>query len=146
MKDIPPLTTIVVDRIKNFWVNSPFINRLIFALTSTNQPLHVHSWIIFISPFFTSPSILYPPPLLSFIPQIRSGQITRKLWGSSKRLTKISSGETEYHTQEQPWVPDPTPKSQPFRLIGPISCQSPPSLIVSVWRMTLAETIRRTFK
>uniref|UniRef100_A0A672QFN4 Neurobeachin-like protein 2 n=1 Tax=Sinocyclocheilus grahami TaxID=75366 RepID=A0A672QFN4_SINGR len=34
--------------------------------------------------------------------EMRSGQITRKLWGSSKRLTQISSGETEYHTQEQP--------------------------------------------
>ncbi|XP_030637055.1 neurobeachin-like protein 1 [Chanos chanos] len=32
--------------------------------------------------------------------EMRSGQITRKLWGSSKRLTQISSGETEYHTQE----------------------------------------------
>ncbi|KAJ8389791.1 hypothetical protein AAFF_G00114970 [Aldrovandia affinis] len=31
--------------------------------------------------------------------EMRSGQITRKLWGSSKRLTQISSGETEYHTQ-----------------------------------------------
>uniref|UniRef100_A0A674AT04 Neurobeachin-like protein 2 n=1 Tax=Salmo trutta TaxID=8032 RepID=A0A674AT04_SALTR len=28
--------------------------------------------------------------------EMRSGQITRKLWGSSKRLTQISSGETEY--------------------------------------------------
>ncbi|KAL7890530.1 hypothetical protein AOLI_G00000060 [Acnodon oligacanthus] len=27
--------------------------------------------------------------------EMRSGQITRKLWGSSKRLTQISSGETE---------------------------------------------------
>ncbi|XP_051986217.1 neurobeachin-like protein 1 isoform X2 [Xyrauchen texanus] len=34
--------------------------------------------------------------------EMRSGQITRKLWGSSKRLTQISSGETEYHTQDQP--------------------------------------------
>uniref|UniRef100_A0A8C1J1J3 Neurobeachin-like protein 2 n=1 Tax=Cyprinus carpio TaxID=7962 RepID=A0A8C1J1J3_CYPCA len=34
--------------------------------------------------------------------EMRSVQITRKLWGSSKRLTQISSGETEYHTQEQP--------------------------------------------
>ncbi|XP_036425659.1 neurobeachin-like protein 1 isoform X2 [Colossoma macropomum] len=32
--------------------------------------------------------------------EMRSGQITRKLWGSSKRLTQISSGETEYPTQE----------------------------------------------
>ncbi|XP_028835507.1 neurobeachin-like protein 1 isoform X3 [Denticeps clupeoides] len=29
--------------------------------------------------------------------EMRSGQITRKLWGSNKRLTQISSGETEYH-------------------------------------------------
>ncbi|XP_042558754.1 LOW QUALITY PROTEIN: neurobeachin-like protein 1 [Clupea harengus] len=29
--------------------------------------------------------------------EMRPGQITRKLWGSSKRLTQISSGETEYH-------------------------------------------------
>ncbi|XP_069053303.1 neurobeachin-like protein 1 isoform X1 [Lepisosteus oculatus] len=33
--------------------------------------------------------------------EMRSGQITRKLWGSSKRLTQISSGETEYNTQDQ---------------------------------------------
>ncbi|KAG9335568.1 hypothetical protein JZ751_004472 [Albula glossodonta] len=33
--------------------------------------------------------------------EMRSGQITRKLWGSSKRLTQISSGETEYHTRDQ---------------------------------------------
>ncbi|KAJ8255639.1 hypothetical protein COCON_G00195030 [Conger conger] len=32
--------------------------------------------------------------------EMRSGQITRKLWGSSKRLTQISSGETEYHTRD----------------------------------------------
>lgn len=43
---------------------------------------------------------------------MRSGQITRKLWGSSKRLTQISSGETEYHTQEQPW-PRPLNHSLP---------------------------------
>lgn len=30
--------------------------------------------------------------------EMRSGQITRKLWGSSKRLTQISSGETVYTT------------------------------------------------
>uniref|UniRef100_A0A8C4NXU4 Neurobeachin-like protein 2 n=1 Tax=Dicentrarchus labrax TaxID=13489 RepID=A0A8C4NXU4_DICLA len=29
--------------------------------------------------------------------EMRSGQITRKLWGSSKRLTQISSGETVYN-------------------------------------------------
>ncbi|KAJ8252990.1 hypothetical protein GJAV_G00207940 [Gymnothorax javanicus] len=32
--------------------------------------------------------------------EMRSGQISRKLWGSSKRLTQISSGETEYHTKD----------------------------------------------
>ncbi|XP_035380132.1 neurobeachin-like protein 1 isoform X1 [Electrophorus electricus] len=32
--------------------------------------------------------------------EMRSGQITRKFWGSSKRLTQISSGETEYLTQD----------------------------------------------
>ncbi|KAM6945740.1 LOW QUALITY PROTEIN: neurobeachin-like protein 1 [Aplochiton taeniatus] len=32
--------------------------------------------------------------------EMRSGQITRKLWGS-KRLTQISSGETEYHALSQ---------------------------------------------
>uniref|UniRef100_A0AAQ5ZZH5 Neurobeachin-like protein 2 n=1 Tax=Amphiprion ocellaris TaxID=80972 RepID=A0AAQ5ZZH5_AMPOC len=31
--------------------------------------------------------------------EMRSGQITRKLWGSSRRLTQISSGETVYNTQ-----------------------------------------------
>uniref|UniRef100_A0A673BD77 Neurobeachin-like protein 2 n=1 Tax=Sphaeramia orbicularis TaxID=375764 RepID=A0A673BD77_9TELE len=31
--------------------------------------------------------------------EMRSGQITRKLWGSSKKLTQISSGETVYNTQ-----------------------------------------------
>ncbi len=51
-------------------------------------------------PLYFYPSL--PSPLLS-VPQMRSGQITRKLWGSSKRLTQISSGETEYNTQEQPW-------------------------------------------
>ncbi|KAM3585663.1 uncharacterized protein V6R79_023778 [Siganus canaliculatus] len=31
--------------------------------------------------------------------EMRSGQITRKLWGSSKRMTQISSGETVYNTE-----------------------------------------------
>ncbi|XP_058471810.1 neurobeachin-like protein 1 isoform X2 [Solea solea] len=31
--------------------------------------------------------------------EMRSGQISRKLWGSSRRLTQISSGETVYNTQ-----------------------------------------------
>uniref|UniRef100_H3B2H2 Neurobeachin-like protein 2 n=1 Tax=Latimeria chalumnae TaxID=7897 RepID=H3B2H2_LATCH len=31
--------------------------------------------------------------------EVRSGQLSRKLWGSSKRLSQISSGETEYNTQ-----------------------------------------------
>lgn len=47
-----------------------------------------------------------PPPLPHFLlllffllhcSQMRSGQITRKLWGSSRRLTQISSGETVYN-------------------------------------------------
>nr|XP_057907467.1 neurobeachin-like protein 1 isoform X2 [Doryrhamphus excisus] len=29
--------------------------------------------------------------------EMRSGQITRKLWGSTKRLTRISSGESDYN-------------------------------------------------
>ncbi|XP_069568849.1 neurobeachin-like protein 1 isoform X2 [Brachyistius frenatus] len=33
--------------------------------------------------------------------EMSSGQITRKLWGSSKRLTQISSGETAYDTRRQ---------------------------------------------
>ncbi|XP_028924584.1 neurobeachin-like protein 1 isoform X1 [Ornithorhynchus anatinus] len=32
--------------------------------------------------------------------EVRSGQLSRKLWGSSKRLSQISAGETEYNTQE----------------------------------------------
>ncbi|XP_062434599.1 neurobeachin-like protein 1 isoform X1 [Rhea pennata] len=32
--------------------------------------------------------------------EMRSGQLSRKLWGSSKRLSQISSGETEYNTQD----------------------------------------------
>ncbi|XP_053326637.1 neurobeachin-like protein 1 isoform X2 [Spea bombifrons] len=32
--------------------------------------------------------------------EARSGQISRKLWGSSRRINSISSGETEYNTQE----------------------------------------------
>ncbi|XP_019491163.1 PREDICTED: neurobeachin-like protein 1 [Hipposideros armiger] len=32
--------------------------------------------------------------------EMRSGQLSRKLWGSSKRLNQISSGETEYNTQD----------------------------------------------
>ncbi|XP_058520854.1 neurobeachin-like protein 1 isoform X1 [Ochotona princeps] len=32
--------------------------------------------------------------------EMRSGQLSRKLWGSSKRLTQISAGETEYKTQD----------------------------------------------
>uniref|UniRef100_A0A5F8H4S1 Neurobeachin like 1 n=1 Tax=Monodelphis domestica TaxID=13616 RepID=A0A5F8H4S1_MONDO len=31
--------------------------------------------------------------------EMRSGQLSRKLWGSSKRLSQISAGETEYNTQ-----------------------------------------------
>uniref|UniRef100_A0A8C5LHT8 Neurobeachin like 1 n=1 Tax=Jaculus jaculus TaxID=51337 RepID=A0A8C5LHT8_JACJA len=32
--------------------------------------------------------------------EMRLGQISRKLWGSSKRLSQISAGETEYNTQD----------------------------------------------
>ncbi|XP_029462161.1 neurobeachin-like protein 1 isoform X2 [Rhinatrema bivittatum] len=32
--------------------------------------------------------------------EMRSSQLSRKLWGSSKRLSQISAGETEYNTQE----------------------------------------------
>ncbi|RVE75339.1 hypothetical protein OJAV_G00015710 [Oryzias javanicus] len=32
--------------------------------------------------------------------EMRSNQITRKLWGANKRLTQISSGETVYNTQQ----------------------------------------------
>ncbi|XP_069790230.1 neurobeachin-like protein 1 isoform X2 [Narcine bancroftii] len=33
--------------------------------------------------------------------EMRSGQISRKFWGSSKRLNQISSGETEYNPQSE---------------------------------------------
>uniref|UniRef100_A0ACB8G153 Neurobeachin-like protein 1 n=1 Tax=Sphaerodactylus townsendi TaxID=933632 RepID=A0ACB8G153_9SAUR len=32
--------------------------------------------------------------------EMRVGQLSRKLWGSSKRISQISSGETEYNTQD----------------------------------------------
>ncbi|KAM8934102.1 neurobeachin-like protein 1 [Pelodytes ibericus] len=32
--------------------------------------------------------------------EAKSGQISRKLWGSSRRVSHVSSGETEYNTQE----------------------------------------------
>ncbi|XP_054978013.1 neurobeachin-like protein 1 [Sorex araneus] len=32
--------------------------------------------------------------------EVRTGQLSRKLWGSSKRLSQISAGETEYNTQD----------------------------------------------
>nr|BAC87125.1 unnamed protein product [Homo sapiens] len=32
--------------------------------------------------------------------EMRSGQLSRKFWGSSKRLSQISAGETEYNTQD----------------------------------------------
>ncbi|XP_076871278.1 neurobeachin-like protein 1 isoform X2 [Brachyhypopomus gauderio] len=38
--------------------------------------------------------------------EMRSGQITRKFWGSSKRMTQISSGETEYPKQDPAPLPD----------------------------------------
>ncbi|XP_077175319.1 neurobeachin-like protein 1 isoform X2 [Paroedura picta] len=31
--------------------------------------------------------------------EMRAGQLSRKFWGSSKRISQISSGETEYNTQ-----------------------------------------------
>uniref|UniRef100_A0A672I199 Neurobeachin-like 1 n=1 Tax=Salarias fasciatus TaxID=181472 RepID=A0A672I199_SALFA len=37
----------------------------------------------------------------------RPAEITRKLWGSSKRLTQISSGETVYNTQQERSRPHP---------------------------------------
>ncbi|CAN9498147.1 unnamed protein product [Ophioblennius macclurei] len=37
----------------------------------------------------------------------RPAEITRKLWGSSKRLTQISSGETVYNTQHERSQPHP---------------------------------------
>ncbi|XP_078407580.1 neurobeachin-like protein 1 isoform X1 [Cetorhinus maximus] len=33
--------------------------------------------------------------------EMRSGQLSRKLWGSSKRVNQISSGETEYNPQTE---------------------------------------------
>ncbi|XP_041835153.1 neurobeachin-like protein 1 isoform X2 [Melanotaenia boesemani] len=41
--------------------------------------------------------------------EMRSSQITRKLWGSSKRLTQISSGETVYNPQHDNSRPLPSP-------------------------------------
>ncbi|KAJ6665248.1 hypothetical protein lerEdw1_004297 [Lerista edwardsae] len=32
--------------------------------------------------------------------EMRASQLSRKLWGSSKRISQISSGETEYNTQD----------------------------------------------
>ncbi|XP_072228514.1 neurobeachin-like protein 1 isoform X2 [Leuresthes tenuis] len=39
----------------------------------------------------------------------KPAEITRKLWGSSKRLTQISSGETVYNTQHDSNQPHPSP-------------------------------------
>jgi len=67
---------------------------------------HIPSFLSFLFSFdFTLFLSSTPPPshfLLSFLrsSQVRSGQITRKLWGSSRRLTQISSGETVYDTQQ----------------------------------------------
>lgn len=40
--------------------------------------------------------LLLPPPL----PQARSSQFARKLWRSSRRISQVSSGETEYNPGE----------------------------------------------
>lgn len=55
--------------------------------------------------------LIYPPyptfPFLfvslAYFKQMRAGQLSRKLWGSSKRISQISSGETEYNTQDSMW-------------------------------------------
>lgn len=38
------------------------------------------------------------PPCCSS--QVRSGQFARKLWRSSRRISQVSSGETEYKPEE----------------------------------------------
>lgn len=61
------------------------------------------------------------PHLLLHSSQMRSGQITRKLWGSSKRLTQISSGETVYNTQQDHnW---PVPRLSPEPLNHPLQAR-----------------------
>ncbi len=90
------------------WVSSLEIHILILHYTlneSNTDDLTCTHQSSFFPPTVTSLLFSFTSlssPLLS-VPQMRSGQITRKLWGSSKRLTQISSGETEYHTQEHPW-------------------------------------------
>lgn len=42
-------------------------------------------------------SAILPPPLA---PQVRSSQFARKLWRSSRRISQVSSGETEYNPGE----------------------------------------------
>lgn len=39
-----------------------------------------------------------PTPLCSH--QVRSSQFARKLWRSSRRISQVSSGETEYKPEE----------------------------------------------
>lgn len=50
--------------------------------------------------FSVFPSLIIVILSLDYFKQMRSGQLSRKLWGSSKRLSQISSGETEYNTQD----------------------------------------------
>lgn len=39
--------------------------------------------------------------------QVRSGQFSRRLWGSTRRISQVSAGETEYNPVEPPakWAP-----------------------------------------
>uniref|UniRef100_A0A8B9KZS8 Neurobeachin-like protein 2 n=1 Tax=Astyanax mexicanus TaxID=7994 RepID=A0A8B9KZS8_ASTMX len=60
------------------------------------EPVLLYLTTAYPSEFTTTNRIAVPRIVIV----MRSGQITRKLWGSSKRLTQISSGETEYPTQE----------------------------------------------
>lgn len=48
---------------------------------------------------------------------MRSGQLSRKLWGSSKRLSQISAGETEYNTQDSKWLLFPSSLMDNWNLI-----------------------------
>lgn len=50
---------------------------------------------------------------------MRSGQFSRRLWGSTRRISQVSSGETEYNPVEPPgkWAPRAFGKtfaSEPF--------------------------------
>ena len=39
----------------------------------------------------------WPTSPRSYFPQARSSQFARKLWRSSRRISQVSSGETEYN-------------------------------------------------